>query len=384
MSLQRFRYSSKFAGFFLVALICSSMARAESSFSYTGGAAIDYGNSSNVGLLGQETAATYLKLAPAIGAEWEASASTILSLNTEANFKRYNSEIGRDLGNENWFEARAEVLHFMDGGWEMGGDLTYFTIKNQIPNISTSGVSESTGQKYSEPAARIYVAWFGERFSVEAALGAKDRTYRTLFTDQQGNIYKNNFRLYTGEVTTGYKLSEISKLKFKAAAGREDYSERMASFSEGLEAFPSNPHPLLNIFYHEYSLSLDSKMFDIADTLTTVGTRLNRDQIFGAESYASYKFRQKFEIALQENLSIKPEVNAEVKNFDFYRSNPTQSASTKPTRRDVEFRGITDLIYKFSPSLSLKGHYEFNRLVSNYATLTYSEHKLESGISYKF
>lgn len=353
------------------------------ALSFRGNAKLLVGNSSNVGLLSEETPATFVKIGPSLGVDWEPSESLVITLSGEANFKRYGSEEGKLLGNESFYDARIEALYFLSDSWELGGDLSLFTIENQVASISETGVNESVPQKYTEPAARVYAAWFGTALSVEAAAYVKNRTYATSFTDQQGKVYKNDFLEYRGEGAVGYRFSEDTRARFQIMVGEERYSDKQASFSEGLESFANNPHPLLKIFYHEYAARFESLLGSVG-TRTKLGAKFNVDQIFGAESYVQYKIQQRFQVPIFESLTLTPVASLALKDFEFYRSNPIQQAGIKPTRRDIEFRGAADLAYTITPQIGLTAHYEFNRLVSNYSTLTYSEHQVESGVNVRF
>ncbi len=354
-----------------------------SNFSVSGEAKFLVGNSYNVGLLSTKTESTFVKIAPNLSIDWEPSDSLIISISGEAAFKRFGSEIGKSLGNESFFETRAEALYFLSDEWELGGDVAFYSIENQIPSISETGESESIAQKYSEPSGRVYAAWFGESLSIEGAAYAKNRVYRDSFTDQQGNVYKNDYLEYRGEGTLGYRISEDTKAKLQIFVGVQVYKEKMAAFSEGLEPLTSLKHPTLKIFFHEYSLSLNSLLASIATT-TKAAMKFNVDQIFGAESHVQYKLQQKFTVPVLSGLSITPQATISLKDYEFFRANPREFASIKPTRRDIEFRAGTDVNYSLTDLISFSARYEFNRLVSNYATLTYSEHQVESGVGMSF
>ena len=340
------------------------------------------GSTSNAGLLSAARQGTYGKFSPMLTFEFEPSDNLLLLVDTLAEWQRFSSEELQDLGDETAAEARLSAIYFVGTSWELGAEAGVVYLRNRIPSLITGGVTVSTPQQYVQPGARLYAAWFGGPWTIEVGTAGKVRDYSTFLSDLQGNVYRNSYSELEGFASGTYRFTEATRLRLKLKAGQRHYRERMAAFTEGLDAFPGSPNPDSELFLHEYELVLRTAAGE-ARLRTEVGADFVVDRVFGAESGVKYTLQQKAEIPVL-GVQVEPEITLARKDFSNFRADPVNNAVNQELRVDTEARLGTSVVAALGSGLNLNAKYQFNRFVSNYASLTYSEHVVESGVSMAF
>ena len=369
------------------ALTGVSEANGEGSFlsdmAWSGHAGLNYGVSSNAGLLSEADRGSYLMISPGLSLDWEPKESVIFTLGIESEWKRYSDILTQNLGNENFLDIRVELLSFLEDGWEWGAEASYSRTNNRVPFVDATGLSNAVGQEFTEIGGRAYLAWFGDSWSVEGAANLKRSDYFTNFTDRQGNVFENDYSEWKGEINVGNHASDTTKYSLKNYVGQRIYREKTASFSEGLEPILGAPHPELKLFFHEHHLGMENSWTG-AKLRSSIVALIEYDRVFGADSSQRVRLTQSLAVPLTKELSWTPSYSISRRSFTRFRSDPVNNAESKPTRLDIEAQLASKLSWNLSSLLSLNTKYSFQRLVSNYAILTYSEHVIESGLTAQF
>ena len=340
---------------------------------------ISVGSSSNVGKLNQDSSGTYGRVSPSLSLEYLPSDSVVLNFQINGDVKRYSEDSARTIGDEKNGEARLSGIWFINDTWEFGGDLGGYYSENRLPVQISSTETSAQIQKYTEPDSRLYLAWIGEKLSVETGANAKLRTYSTTVDDRE-NTFHNDFDSFSGDVKVGYSFAEAFKLSLKVLIEDKQYKERRADFSDGAASNPLSPHPILRETANEFGVVADYQIGKLKLT-STPAVRLNKDRIFGARDSQTLKFQQKIMIPIGAKLSWSPGFTLSQESFERFRSNPEGDPFGSPLRRDLDLKLTSPFKYTLKQNLQVNAEYGFSRKDSNYANSSYSEHTVSAGLT---
>lgn len=341
--------------------------------------AISVGSSSNVGKLNNESSGTYGKVSPTLSFEYLPSDAVVLNLQINGEFKQFSETATRTIGDEKNGEIRSAGIWFINDTWEIGGDIGAFYTENRLPVQVSSTETSAQIQKYIEPDSRLYLAWVGDKFSVETGASAKLRQYSTT-TEDRGNAYRNDSDTFGSDIKIGYALAESFKLSARALIEDKKYKERRADFSDGAASNPASPHPILRETANEIGIAADYTFGKLKLTSTPT-IRFNKDRVFGARDSETLKFQQKIIIPIGKKLTWSPGFTVSEERFSRFRSNPEGDPFGSPLRKDLDLKVISPVKYTLKENIQINAEYGFSRKDSNYANSSYSDHAVSAGFT---
>ena len=352
---------------------------ANSSIQVKPSVGISVGSSSNVGKLNQDSSGSYGRISPSLSMEYLPTDSVVLNFQVSGDVKRYSEDSARTIGDEKSGDARLAGIWFINETWEFGGDLGGYYTENRLPVQISSTETSAQIQKYTEPDSRLYLAWVGEKLSVETGANTKLRRYSTT-VDDRGNTFHNDFDSLSGDVNIGYTFMDAFKLSLKALIEDKQYKERRADFSDGAASNPLSPHPILRETANEFGVVADYQIGKLKLSSAPV-LRLNKDRIFGARDSQVLKFHQKIVIPIGGKLTWSPGLTFSQENFERFRSNPEGDPFGSPLRRDLDLKVTSPFKYALKENLQVNAEYGFSKKDSNYANSSYSEHTVSAGLT---
>lgn len=338
------------------------------------------GSASNIGKTPKAESGTFLKVAPNLGLDFMPRDELVISPMISGEFKRFNEKRASELGDEDLAEFRTMAIFFAESGdeWSMEGG--HARVKSRIPIVDAQFITTPLLQKYFENDIRAGWLTTGETFEESLAFSLKEQK-NDLSLQDRGNSYKNDFDSINLEAGLSAKFKNNFKLGFFSKLERKDYTFRPADFSDGAASPSDSLHPLLREEAQEHTIQGIFKFKD-HELTTGMGLRLVKDRIFGARDSRSLRPKINLKSVWTDKLKTHMIVSVDQTQFQNFRVRPDLGERSE-LRKEWQFKTTLGSEWEISKSLSFLAQWDYSRLVTNFASGTYFEHIITTGIQWK-